>query len=415
MLYSRMFYLILILCFYIGFFIIDFIIEYLNMNHVSETIPTEFEDVYDAEKYANSQRYLKENTIFSLIQSTLSLCITVPFILFGGFNFVDVFVRSFGFNELITGIVYMLLLMFVSQLISLPFSYYSTFVIEEKYGFNKTTKKTFMLDLVKSTLLSIVIGMPILAALLWFFETTGSSAWLICWGFVTVVQLIITFLAPTLIMPLFNKFSPLADGDLKTSIEDYARQYNFKLNGVFTMDGSKRSSKSNAFFTGFGKFRRIVLFDTLIQKHTVNELLVVLAHEMGHFKKHHILQHILFSIATSGLMFYILSFFINNPDLAAAFKMDTVSIYTSLIFFGFLISPIQTLLSIITNIISRKNEFEADEFAVTTTGLAADMVSALKKLSVDNLSNLTPHPAKVFIEYSHPPVLKRIARLNKNI
>ena len=329
-----------------------------------EDIPTEFKDVYDAEKYAHSQRYLKEQTRFSLLQNALSFMVMIPFILLGGFNVVDVVVRGFGYSSLVTGIIYMFSLIFANQILSLPFSLYHTFVIEEKYGFNKTTYKTFFLDMIKGILLTIIIGAPVLAAVLWFFETTGASAWLICWGFITVVQLIITFIAPTFIMLLFNKFTPLEEGELKTAIHNYATKYRFGLDGVFTMDGSKRSSKSNAFFTGFGKFRRIVLFDTLIEKHTVNELLVVLAHEMGHFKKHHITQHILFSIASSGLMFYVIVF-INNAGLAAAFKMEYVSIYTSLIFFGFLFSPIQTALGLLTNVISQ-NEFEADAFAVQT-------------------------------------------------
>lgn len=406
-----MIYLVIILIFYISFFILDFIVDVLNINYLKETIPEEFSDVYDSEKYKKSQRYLKEKTRFGLIQSTFSLCVFLPFILLGGFNVVDVFVRGFGFSNAVTGVVYMLSLIFANQILSLPFSIYHTFVIEEKYGFNKTTVKTFVIDLFKGIFISMLIGVPILFAVLWFFEFTGSYAWLICWGFLTVVQLILTFLAPTLIMPLFNKFTPLEDGELKNAIQSYAKKHSFGLDGVFTMDGSKRSSKSNAFFTGFGKFRRIVLFDTLIEKHTVNELLVVLAHEMGHFKKHHITKHIMFSILTSGVSFYILSFFINNPSLAAGFKMDSVSIYTSLIFFSFLMSPLQSVLGIVTQYISRKNEFEADAFAVETTGLADDMISALKKLSVDNLSNLTPHPLKVFIEYSHPPVLERIKAL----
>ena len=406
-------YLFIILTFYIVFFLLDIFTDIFNLNAISESIPDEFKDVYDSEKYAQSQRYLKENTRFGFIQSGISFCLTIPFIVLGGFNYLDVLIRGMGYSNLITGGIYMFTLVMVLQLIGLPFSLYSTFVIEEKYGFNKTTIKTFVLDLLKSTLLSIVIMLPVLCALLWFFEFMGDYAWLICWGFLVAVQLILTFIAPTFIMPLFNKFVPLEEGELKELIQSYADKYKFGLDGVFTMDGSKRSTKSNAFFTGFGKFRRIVLFDTLIEKHTPKELLVVLAHEMGHFKKHHIKFHLLFSFLSTGVMFYILSFFINNVDLAAAFQMEQVSIYTSLIFFGFLMSPLQMCLGVVTNIISRKNEFEADAFAVETTEMKEEMISALKKLSVDNLSNLTPHRLKVFFDYSHPPVLKRIEALRK--
>ncbi|MDD4183191.1 MAG: M48 family metallopeptidase, partial [Candidatus Omnitrophica bacterium] len=238
-------------------------------------------------------------------------------------------------------------------------------------------------------------------------------AWVYCWIAVTGFQLFLLFIAPVVIMPLFNKYTPLENGELKSAIENYAKEQKFALAGVFKMDASRRSTKSNAFFTGFGKFRRIALFDTLIQKHTVDELVSVLAHEIGHYKKKHFVKGIILSVITTGIMFFILSFFINNQGLFGAFKMQSLSIYASLIFFGFLYSPINLFISIFSNIISRKHEYEADAFAITTYKKPESFIIALKKLTVDNLSNLTPHPLKVFLDYSHPPVLKRIEAIRK--
>lgn len=307
-----------------------------------------------------------------------------------------------------TGLIFAGVLLFASHLLLIPFSVYGTFVIEEKYGFNRTTPTTFVLDILKSWALVAVIGGIALAAVLWFFEKTGSWAWAYCWIAVTIFQIFVMFIAPVVIMPIFNKYTALEEGRLKEGIETYANSQGFKMKGVFTMDGSKRSTKSNAFFTGFGKFRRIVLFDTLIAKHTVEELVSILSHEMGHYKKKHVLKSVVISILTTGLMFYILSLFINNRELFAAFKMQEVSIYASLFFFGFLFSPIQMALSIFGNVLSRRHEYEADAYSVETYRKPESMITALKKLSVDNLSDLTPHPLQVFLSYSHPPVLERI-------
>ncbi len=301
--------------------------------------------------------------------------------------------------------------MLSSNIIHVPLAVYHTFVLEEKYGFNRTTPATFITDILKSWVLTAVIGGIIFSVVLWFFYRTGSLAWVYCWGAVTSFQIFFMFVSPVVIMPLFNKFVPLKDSELKTAIESYAKSQNFKIKGVFTMDGSRRSSKSNAFFTGFGKFRRIVLFDTLIQKHTIEELVSILAHEIGHYKKKHIFKHLIISIFSSGVMFFILSFFINNRELFSAFQMEKTSVYASLLLFGLLYTPFEMAISIFSNMFSRKNEFEADEYAVSTCGKPEAMIMALKKLSVDNLSNLTPHPFKVFLSYSHPPVLERINKI----
>jgi len=405
-------YLIIILIILIGRYILSLVVERLNITRLTPDLPVEFEGYYDADEYSKSQRYTRENTRFGLFTGTFDIILIVVFILASGFNWIDNIARSIGWTELPTGLVFAGILIIATQLISTPFSIYSTFVIEEKYGFNKTTAKTFILDFLKGLLLTIIIGAPVFALILWFFSETGNLAWLYIWGAITVIQIFLMFIAPVVIMPLFNKFTPLEDGELKDTVEDYVWKQKFKMKGIFTMDGSKRSSKSNAFFTGFGKSRRIVLYDTLIERHTVLELLGVLAHEIGHYKLGHIPKRIITSILTTGLMLFILSYFINNRGLFDAFGMKELSIYAGLVFFSFLYSPISMLIGIVSNIVSRKHEFQADAFAAGTTGERDNMVVALKKLSVHNLSNLTPHPVKVFLEYDHPPVLERIKVLH---
>ncbi|HOP47651.1 MAG TPA: M48 family metallopeptidase [Desulfobacteraceae bacterium] len=407
-------YLIIILAILIGTYLLDTLIDILDVRHFKTELPDEFIGHYDEERYRTSQEYLKENTRFGIINDTVNTLIIILFILFGGFNIIDQFARGFNLGSIPTGLIFTATLMLLFQIIHIPFSIYQTFIIEEKYGFNKTTPKTFILDILKSWLLIAIIGGIILSGILWFFEKTGEWAWIYCWIAVTIFQLLLLFIAPVLIMPLFNKFLPLEDGPLKKAIEDYAGSQDFTMKGVFTMDGSKRSTKSNAFFTSFGKFRRIVLFDTLIEKHTVDELVSILAHEMGHYKKRHVLKTVIISIITTGLMFFILSLFINNSELFAAFKMQNTSIYASLFFFGLLYSPIEMILSVFGNMLSRRHEYDADAFSAATYMKPESMISGLKKLSIENLINLTPHPLKVFLTYSHPPVLERI-RAIRNI
>ena len=407
-------FLIFILAIIIGSYLLDTIVDYLNVRYVKTDLPHEFEGYYDGEKYKKSQEYLKENTRFGIISDTITTPITIIFILVGGFNAVDQFARSFELGPIPTGLIFAGVLMFAYHILHIPFSIYGTFVIEERYGFNKTTVKTFILDILKTWLLAAVIGAILLSIVLWFFEKAGGGAWFYCWIAITFFQIFLIFIAPVTIMPLFNKYIPLDDDELRGSIEDYAQSQDFKMKGIFTMDGSRRSTKSNAFFTGFGKFRRIVLFDTLLEKHSVVELVSILAHEMGHYKKKHIQKSIIISILTTGLMFYILSLFINNRELFSAFKMEETSIYASLFFFGFLYAPIEMILSIFGNMLSRRHEYDADAFSVNTYGEPDSMITALKKLNVENLSNLTPHPVKVFLTYSHPPILERIKAIRNN-
>ncbi len=394
-------------------FVVDLVADLLNMNRISEDLPDEFTEWYDPEQYTKSQRYLRETTRFGILTDTLQISVTLVFILAGGFNGLDRLVRIADQGPIATGLFFMGALLAAGQLLGLPFSIYSTFVIEEQYGFNRTTRRTFILDLLKGVALSLVLGAPILALILWFFGTAGSAAWLLCWGAVTAIQIVLLFVAPYIIMPLFNKFSPLEEGDLRTTVETYAQEQAFTMRGVYTMDGSRRSAKSNAFFTGFGKSRRIVLFDTLIKAHPVPELLAIIAHEMGHYKKRHILKAIGRGIATMGLTFFLLSRCIENQHLFDAFSMQHFSIYASLVFFGFLYTPISMVLGFIEALISRRHEYEADAFAVETVGTSSALIDGLKRLTVENLGNLTPHPFKVWLNYSHPPILERIRAIRK--
>ncbi|MGA7277154.1 MAG: M48 family metallopeptidase [Desulfocapsaceae bacterium] len=407
------FWLFFVLAVIVLHFLLDTVITLLNIRALSPELPGEFADVYDQEKYRQSQSYTRVTSRFALLENSISTLITVLFLLGGGFNLVDHLVRGFGFGPIITGILFTGAIMSLAFLLGLPFSIYSTFKIEGRFGFNRTTPKVFAADILKTLLLAVLLGTPVLAAVLWFFDQAGSYAWIYCWVGVVLFGFVLQFLAPVLIMPLFNKFTPLDDGPLKEKIYAYARQEKFTISGIFTMDGSKRSTKLNAFFTGFGRFRKIVFFDTLLEKIDADEIVAVLAHEMGHFKKRHIWKMMGATVAQAGLMFYLLSLFLNNPGLFRAFGMDHVSIYASLFFFGFIYSPLSTLISIVFNKMSRTHEFEADRYAAETTGQAERLINCLKKLSLANLSNLTPHPALVVYSYSHPPILQRITALRR--
>lgn len=404
---------IIILGALLGTFFIKLVANILNLKAAGEVLPDEFRDVYDREAYEKSQNYLHHSTVFSLVTATFDLVVLLVFWFAGGFNYLDLVVRALGFSPLLTGIVYIGILLFLQGLVSLPFSIYHTFVLEEKYGFNKTSPLTFISDKLKGIFLGLVLGTPVLAGLLWFFENTGSLAWVWAWLAVALFGFVLQYAAPTLIMPLFNKFTPLEDGELKSAIMDYARSVAFPLSGIFVIDGSKRSAKANAFFTGFGKQKRIALFDTLVENHTVRELVAVLAHEIGHYKKKHIIIAMCLSFINMGIVFFLLSVFLNNRLLFDAFYVDDLSVYASLLFFSLLYSPVEFILSVLLQFLSRRHEFQADRYAVQTYSGGANLVEALKKLSRKNLSNLTPHPFFVFLNYSHPPVLQRIERIRK--
>ena len=395
-------------------FTLDIIADLLNLKGLKPELPAEFEGIYDREAYEKSQNYTRVKTKFGFLTGVFDFSLLLVFWFAGGFNLLDLYVRGWGYGPVWTGLFFVAILMVVKTLISLPFSIYDTFVIEEKFGFNKTTASTFIIDMIKAVILSVLLGGALLAAILSLFEYAGPGAWFYCWMAVTVFILIIQFIAPTWIMPLFNKFTPLEEGELREAIMNYAKSVGFSLENLFVMDGSKRSSKSNAFFTGFGKHKRIALFDTLIEKHTVQELVAVLAHEIGHYKKKHILQGMVISIIHLGIMLYLISIFISHEGLFDAFYMDNLSVYSGLIFFSLLFTPIEMVLSLFMHMLSRKNEYEADRFAADTTGMADKLIDALKKLSVHNLANLTPHPFYAFLNYSHPPLMERIQSLRKH-
>jgi STE24 endopeptidase len=396
-------------------FVVKIVSELLNLKSAATGLPLEFVGIFDEEAYRKSGEYLGATTRLSLVASAVDLFFLLFFWFSGGFNLLDQFLRGYGFNPIVNGVLYIAILLLLQSLIDLPFSIYKTFVIEEKFGFNKTTQTVFVTDLLKTLLLAALLGTPLLAGVLWFFETTGSLAWLWAWCGVTIVSLLLQYIAPTWIMPLFNKFVPLEEGELKHAIMEYAGTVHFPLSGLYVLDGSKRSAKANAFFTGFGKRKRIALFDTLISAHPVQELVAVLAHEIGHFKKKHIIITMVLSFLNLGLLFFLLSLFMNNRSLFDAFFMKDLSVYGSLLFFSLLYTPVEWVLSIVMQALSRKHEYEADAYAVSSYTHGASLSEALKKLSRNNLSNLTPHPLYVFLNYSYPPVLQRILRIKERV
>ncbi len=406
-------YLVLVVIVLLLEYLLSQSISFLELRSSGGKIPDEFKDVYNQSNYQKSQEYLRVTSRFAFVQESFMLVVVLLFIFSGGFNRVDLLARAGHLGPIGTGLIFSGLLALLSTALSLPFSLYSTFIIEERFGLNRTTFRTFSLDVLKIAVLSLCLGAPLLAMVFWFFQVAGELGWLYCWGGVTVSLFILQVFAPVVIMPLFNKFTPLVDGELKLAITEYANSQQFAMKGVYTMDGSRRSTRLNAFFTGFGRFRRIVFFDTLIEKLTTSEIVAVLAHEMGHYKHKHLYKMLLASILQTGVMFLLLSLFLGNRQLFDAFGMQYISIYASLLFFGFLYSPLSTLLAVLFNFFSRKHEYEADAWAVQTTGTAQNLINGLKKLSRHNLSNLTPHPLNVVVNYSHPPVLQRIRAINK--
>lgn len=396
----------------IGIFVIEYvfgrILTYLNSKSNRGPLPEELKDTFDEEKYLKTQEYEKVNTRFGVITGTFSFLLILLMLIFGGFGMLDQWVRTITGGEAITTtLLFFGVLAVASDVLGIPLELYHTFVIEEKFGFNKMTIGTYVADKVKGYLVGGIIGVFIISFIVWFYETTGEVFWLYAWGLVTFFMIIMTALYGSIIVPMFNKLTPLEEGELRTAIEEYASKVNFKLQNVFVIDGSKRSGKSNAYFTGLGPKKKIVLYDTLIEQHTTEELVAVLAHEIGHYKKKHIPVSMVVSILQTGLVLYILSLFVGNPVLSQALGGTEPSFHLGLVAFGMLYSPISTVTGILMNMLSRKNEYEADNYAATTYKGKA-LKNALKKLSANNLSNLRPHPLYVFINYSHPPLLSRL-------
>jgi STE24 endopeptidase len=398
----------------IGIILFDYILErildYLNRTWWSSELPQELEGIYDAAKYKKSQEYERVKTRFSMVTSTFSLVAMLLMLFFGGFAWLDDFVRSYTSNAILMALLFFGILGLAADILSTPFSVYSTFVIEERFGFNRTTPKTFILDKLKGWLLSAVIGGGLLSLIVWIYQVSGGWFWLIAWAAIGLFTIFMTMFYSNLIVPLFNKQVPLEEGSLRAAIEAFARKVGFKLKNIFVMDGSKRSSKANAYFTGLGAKKRIVLFDTLMKEHTDEELVSILAHETGHYKRKHTLTGTAISLLQTGIMLYILSLFIGNPVLSQALGASEGSFHLGILAFGLLYSPISLVLGLFMNMLSRKNEFEADRYAAENYD-AYPLQEALKKLSVNHLSNLRPHPAYVFFYYSHPPLLERLRAL----
>ena len=408
--HNALFYIIL------GIIVIDFIIErwldYLNSRILSIELPPELKDVYDAGQYKKSQEYKRVNDRFSWITSSFSFMLILGMLLFGGFSYVDNWVRSFTEHPILLALLFFGILAIASDILNLPFAVYDVFVIEEKFGFNKTTPRTFILDKIKGWLLGAVIGGGILSLIIWFYQQTTTSFWLYAWIAVSLFTIFMTMFYSTLIVPIFNKQTPLEEGELRNEIQRFSDKAGFKLGNIFVIDGSKRSTKSNAYFSGLGTRKRIVLFDNLIKDLSISEIVGVLAHEIGHYKKKHTLSGIITSILQTGITLYIFSLFVDNPHLSAALGSDKTSFHLGLIAFGILYSPISMIIGLFMNYFSRKHEYAADRFAKEKYNSEA-LILALKKLSSKNLSNLTPHWLYVFFHYSHPTLLQRILALRQ--
>lgn len=393
-------------------YILERILDYLNMRRWTDQVPDELSGIYDQDKYSKSQKYFKVKQQFSFVVSTISLAAILAILFFNGFAFVDEWVRQFSDNLILRTLMFFGIIGLVADLLSTPFAAWQTFVIEERFGFNKTTVKTFFIDKLKGWLLALIIGGIMMAAIVFVYQSTGKWFWIVAWGVIAVFSLFMTIFYSNLIVPLFNKQKPLEEGDLRDAIEKFAGKSGFKLKNIYVIDGSKRSSKANAYFTGLGPKKRIVLYDTLIKDHSIPELVAILAHEIGHYKKKHTVVGMFISLIQTGLLLYILSLFIDQPVLSKALGAESQSFYMGLLAFGILYSPISFILNIFSNIVSRKNEYAADRFAGINYH-PEPLITALKKLSVNNLSNLVPHPLYVFFYYSHPPLLKRIESLNR--
>lgn len=391
-------------------FSIETILDYLNSKRYNDPIPEELSDVFDAGEYKKSQEYKKTNYKFGLLTSTFSIVLTLGFLFFGGFEWLDTIARSVTDNTIVIALAFFAMIMIGSDVITMPFGYYKTFVIEEKFGFNKTTKTTFFLDKLKGYAMMAIIGGGITALIIWFFEWAGTNFWIYAWALVGVFTLFMNLFYSRLIVPLFNKQHPLEAGTLKSKIEEYAHKVGFEIKNIFVIDGSKRSTKANAYFSGFGKEKRVTLYDTLINDLDEDEIVAVLAHEVGHYKRNHIIFNIVVSILLTGFTLFLLSLFINNPEVSKAIGVSKPSFHAALIGFGILYSPISEITGLIMNYLSREFEYQADDFAKNTFA-AKPLITSLKKLSKNSLSNLTPHPAYVFMHYSHPPLIARVRNL----
>ncbi len=392
-------------------FVLELILDILNLQNLKQNLPEELSDIYTPEEWQRAKEYQKVNFNFGLISDSFSLIITLFFILLGGFGLLYSSAGNFTHNEIIQSLIG--LLSFASSIINTPFSIYHTFVIEEKFGFNKTTFKIWISDKVKATLLGILIGAPLIALFFYLIQLLGRDFWWAFWIVAVVFSLFMNIFYTSLILPIFNKLSPLEEGDLKNEIQTYAQKVNFPLRQILVLDGSKRSSKSNAFFSGLGKTKKVVFYDTLLENHSTGELMAILAHEVGHYKHKHIQLSLVLSVIQMGITLYVISLFAFNQNLSEALGYQGLSIAINLIAFGILFSPISKIIGLLFNLFSRKNEYQADAYAAKTWN-AGDLADALKKLSAKNLSNIMPHKAFVFFNYSHPTLYQRLKALKRH-
>ena len=393
-------------------FLVDQLLDSLNASHFEDEVPEEVSDVYDSKEYKKSQVYKKTNHHFGIITSLFSILLTLCFFFLDGFYLVDNFARAYSENSIMITLIFFGFIIIGSDFLNTPFSYYKTFVIEEKFGFNKTSKKTFFMDKLKGLLISALIGGFILALITWFYEFTGAFFWLYTWGLVTIFSLFMNMFYSKIIVSLFNKQTALEKGDLKDAITKYANSVGFTLNNIFVINGSKRSTKANAYFSGFGNQKRITLYDTLINDLTIDEIVAVLAHEVGHYKRKHIVFNLIASIMLTGVTLFLLSLFIHTPILSSALGVSVPSFHIGLIAFSILYSPLSEITGMLMNYMSRKFEYQADNYAKETFA-SEPLISSLKKLSKNSLSNLTPHFLYVFIHYSHPTLFERVKNLKQ--
>lgn len=404
--------LMIILALVIAGFVFDTVLTWLNLRSQPADIPDSVAAFYDRSKYRKSLEYHKHRTNFSFVTSTFSFLLSVLMLYFGGFGWLDSWLRPMVPNEILLALVFFGVLAIASDILTLPFQIYSTFVIEEKYGFNKTTVKTFIGDKLKGYLIGAILGGGLISLLIYLIEVIGPDFWILFSLLAAILILLINMFYTTIFLPLFNKLTPLADGELKTAIESFSKRVGFPLDNVFVMDGSKRSNKANAFFSGIGRKKKIVLYDTLINNHSTEELVAVLAHEVGHYKKKHIIFGYVLSVIQVVFTLFILSRMVQSENVSLALSGTQSAVHLNLLAFGILFSPISGLTGLFMSMYSRRNEYEADAYAKETFSGSA-LASALKKLSVDNLSDLYPHPLYVFFHYSHPPLLTRLAAIER--
>lgn len=395
----------------VGFILLEFVLtkvlSYLNLQTWDKPLPDEVKDLYDAKKYQEAKEYAKVNYRFGTISSTFSLIVSVLFLVLGGFALVDGDARGLTDSPILQSLIFFGLIGAGSSIISMPFGIYHTFVIEERFGFNKTTVATYIVDKIKGLVLAVVLGGGILALLTWLFLLLGDKFWIAALIVVAGFSIFFAMFYTSLLLPIFNKLTPLEPGELRSSIEQYAQKVSFPLTNIMVMDGSKRSAKANAFFSGMGSKKNIVLYDTLIKDMTTDEITAVLAHEVGHYKKKHVTQGMVISVLQMGIMLFIFGLLSNSPVMAEVLGAKENSFHLSLVTFSLLYSPISLVTGLLMNLFSRKNEYEADAYARDTYSMQP-LITSLKKLSVNHLSNLQPHPAYVFFNYSHPTLLQRI-------